>query len=92
MGKLLNLLTMFGPLTAVKFWVAVAMSVANFINIYWGVDIGLDQETAFIIINGIGTALVWLLPNKRRDVPVLTETEARARTGYAGPIVDRSPR
>lgn len=92
MGTLLNLLTMFGPLRAAKFWVALVMAFVQFANIYMGLDIGLDQETATAIITGIGAALVWLVPNAKPDVPVLTEAEARARTGYSGPIVDRSRR
>ena len=78
MGKLLNLLVMFGPFRAAKFWVALAMALVQFANIYMGLDIGLDQETASAIITGIGAALVWLVPNAKLDIPVLTEAEARA--------------
>ncbi|RDE08444.1 hypothetical protein [Pelagibacterium lacus] len=93
MGKLLNLLTMFGPLTAAKFWFSLVMAGVHFVRLYWGIDLGLDEATALTIINGIWAAGVWLLPNKRRDIPVLTEDEARARAGgYSGPIVDRSRR
>lgn len=89
MGKLLNLLTMFGPLSGAKFWVAIIMAVVQFVQIYFGFDPGLDQATATAIVGGVGALLVWLVPNKRSSIPVLTEAEARARTGYAGPIVDR---
>lgn len=92
MHMLLNLLAMFGPLRGAKFWVALVMALVQFANIYMGLDIGLDQETATAIITGIGAALVWLVPNAKPDIPVLTEAEARARTGYTGPIVDRSRR
>ncbi len=90
MGKLLNLLSMFGPLRAAKFWVALVMALVQFANIYMGLDIGLDQETATAIITGIGAALVWLVPNAKPNTPVLTEAEARARTGYTGPIETRN--
>lgn len=92
MHMLLNLLAMFGPLRAAKFWVALVMALVQFANIYMGLDIGLDQETATAIITGIGAALVWLVPNAKPEIPVLTEAEARARTGYSGPILDRSRR
>ncbi|WP_338606843.1 hypothetical protein V6617_10025 [Pelagibacterium nitratireducens] len=90
MGKLLNLLTMFGPLAAAKFWIALTMGVVNFVQVYTGFDLGLDQTTATTIINGIGAALIWLVPNKKPAIPVLTEAEARARTGYSGPIETRN--
>lgn len=92
MGKLLNLLTMFGPLSGAKFWVAIIMAIVQFVQIYFGLDLGLDQATATAIVGGVGALLVWLVPNKRSSIPVLTEAEARARTGYDGPIVDRSRR
>lgn len=90
MHMLLNLLAMFGPLRAAKLWVAVAMAVVAFVRVYFGIDLGLDEETATAVIGGIGALLVWLVPNAKPDIPVLTEAEARARTGYSGPIVDRS--
>lgn len=92
MGKLLNLLTMFGPLSGAKFWVAIVMAIVQFVQIYFGLDLGLDQATATAIVGGVGALLVWLVPNKRRNIPMLTEAEARARTGYDGPIIDRSRR
>lgn len=95
MGKLLNLaLPMLGPLTAAKFWFSVVMAVVQFVRLYFGIDVGLDEVTAQTIINGIWAAGVWLIGNKkpRHEIPVLTEAEARARTGHSGPIVDRSHR
>lgn len=89
MGKLLNLLTMFGPLRAAKLWVALGMAIVQFINVYSGIDLGLDEETLTAIIGGLGALLVWLVPNAKPDIPVLTEAEARARTGYTGPIETR---
>tara|TARA_R100000365_G_C2747452_1_gene77373 strand:- start:2513 stop:2791 length:279 start_codon:yes stop_codon:yes gene_type:complete len=90
MGKLLNLLTMFGPLAAAKFWIALTMGVVNFVQVYFGFDLGLDQMTATTIINGIGAVLIWLVPNKKPAIPVLTEAEARKRAGgYSGPIETR---
>ena len=89
---MLRILSMFGPLSGAKFWVAVAMAIAQFINVYAGIDLGLDEQTLTAIIGGIGALLVWLVPNKRKSIPTLTEAEARAQTGYTGPIIDRSKR
>lgn len=93
MGKLLSLLTMFGPLSAAKFWVAVAMALSNFVNVYWGVDIGLDQGTAAQVINGVGAALIWLLPNKGRELPMMTREEAlRSNNAATGRNQSHIPR
>ena len=59
------LLAMFGLFRAAKFWVAVGMALAQFINVYSGIDLGLDEATLTAIIGGIGALLVWLLPNKK---------------------------
>lgn len=75
MGKLFNLLTMFGPLRAAKFWVALVMAFIQFANIYMGLDIGLDQETATAIITGIGATLVWLVPNAKPSLTEYTDAE-----------------
>lgn len=92
MRKLIDLLSFFGPLRAAKFWVAIIMAIAQFVNIYFGYDLGLDQDTLTTMIMGIGAALVWLVPNAKSkpDIPVLTEAEARSRTGYSGPIETRN--
>lgn len=90
MGALLNLLTMFGPLRALKFWVAVAMAAVAFLRVYAGIDLGLDEATATAVIGGIGALLVWLVPNLKSELPTMTEDEVRGRTGYSGPIEDRS--
>ena len=55
MHMLLNLLAMFGPLRAAKLWVAVAMAVVAFVRVYFGIDLGLDEETATAVIGGIFT-------------------------------------
>ena len=92
MGNLFNILSMFGPLRAAKLWVAVAMAVVAFVRVYFGIDLGLDEETATAVIGGVGALLVWLVPNAKpkNDIPTYTEAEVRARTGYQGPIEDRS--
>jgi len=90
MGALLSLLTMFGPLRAAKFWVSVVMAVIEFIHIYTGYDLGLDQATVTAIIGGVWALLVWWVSNKHPKLPTLTEDEVRGRTGYSGPIEDRS--
>jgi len=65
MSAILNILSMFGPLRALKFWVAVIMAVAAFVRIYAGFDLGLDETTVTAVMGGIGALLVWLLPNIR---------------------------
>ena len=86
MSAIIHILTMFGPLAGAKFWVAAIMGVLQFINVYSGIDFGLDEQTLTAIIGGIGALLVWLVPNKPKP---LTEAEARARTGYTGHIERR---
>lgn len=77
MGTILHLLTMFGPLAGAKFWVAAIMALLQFLNIYSGIDIGLDEATVTAVIGGIGALLVWLVPNGRKDkLPVYTREEA----------------
>lgn len=86
-----RILSMFGPLSGAKFWVAVIMAGVQFCQIYFGIDLGLDEATATAIVGGVGALLVWLVPNKRkREIPTLTEAEARAITGYDGPIETRN--
>lgn len=91
MGKLLNLLTMFGPLASAKFYVAVIMAIAMFVQVYAGIDLGLDEATVTAIVGGVGALLVWLVPNKKpkNTIPTYTEAEVRAKTGYQGPIRSR---
>ena len=85
--KLVSVASMFGPFTALKFWVAFIVAIGVFINLYTGLDLGLDQDTVTGILTALSPILVWLFANKpKRDIPTLTEAEARARTGYAGPI------
>jgi len=89
MSAILNLLSMFGPLRALKFWVAVAMAVVAFVRVYAGIDLGLDEATATAVLGGIGALLVWLVPNVRtpsRELPTFASPEeavaaAEAQTG-----------
>lgn len=67
MLRIINLLTMFGPLSAAKFWIAIIMAIVQFIQVYTGYDIGLDQETVSAVLAGITALLVWLVPNKKKD-------------------------
>ncbi len=68
MKALFQLATMFGPLSGAKFWVAVVMAVAQFVQIYTGYDLGLDQQTVTAILSGVTAFLVWLVPNKPKPV------------------------
>lgn len=90
MSTIFRILSMFGPLTAAKFWFSIVMAGVHFVRLYFGIDLGLDEGTALTIINGIWAAGVWAIGNKKPSIPVLTEAEARARTGYYGEIEDRS--
>ena len=90
MGKLLSILTMFGPLASAKFYIAVVMAIAMFVQVYAGIDLGLDEGTVTAIVGGIGALLVWLVPNAKPKVPTYTEAEVRAETGYTGPIETRN--
>lgn len=66
--RLINILTMFGPLSAAKFWVAVIMGIVQFIQVYTGYDFGLDQQTVSAVLTGLTALFVWLIPNKlKRD-------------------------
>ena len=65
MSAIFHVLTMFGPLSGAKFWVALVMAAAQFVQIYTGYDLGLDQETVTAILGGITAFLVWLVPNAK---------------------------
>src|SRR5690606_14036956 len=69
MGKLLNLLAMFGPLRAAKLWVAAAMAVVAFVRVYFGIELGLVEETATAVIGGLGALLVWLVHHANPTLP-----------------------
>lgn len=60
---MLSLLSMFGLFRAAKFWVAAAMAAVQFVQIYTGIDLGLDEATVTAILGGLGALLVWLVPN-----------------------------
>lgn len=61
----MSILALFGLFRAAKFWTAAVMALVQFIQIYSGVDLGLDQATATAIIGGIGAFLTWLIPNAK---------------------------
>lgn len=47
-----------------KFWVALITVGANFLRAQYDIDLGIDDTTAMTLVNGIGAALVWLIPNR----------------------------
>lgn len=57
------LLAMFGLFRAAKFWTALALAFLQFLNVYSGIDLGLDEATVTAILGGIGALLVWWVPN-----------------------------
>lgn len=64
----MTFLAMFGLFRAAKFWVAAIMALAQFLQVYSGVDLGLDEGTVTAILGGVGALLVWLVPNlKKKD-------------------------
>lgn len=69
-----SLIAMFGFFRAAKFWVAMAMAVVQFVQIRYGLDLGLDEATATAVFGGLGALLVWLVPNFKG--------KSEAATGY----------
>lgn len=51
-------------MTATKFWIALLIAIANFIRIYAGFDLGIDEPTATAIVGALTAFLVWLIPNR----------------------------
>lgn len=47
-----------------KFWVALLFLAANAARSRYGIDFGLDSQMANDLVQGVGAALVWLIPNK----------------------------
>lgn len=60
---MLTIISMFGFFRAAKFWVALALAIVQFVQIRYGLDLGLDEATATAIFGGIGALLVWFVPN-----------------------------
>jgi hypothetical protein len=50
--------------TADKFWVAALFVVANIVRSKYGIDFGLTDDLAANLIQGVGAAMIWLVPNK----------------------------
>lgn len=50
--------------TADKFWIAALFVGANVIRSKFGIDFGLTDDIAANLIQGIGAALVWFVPNR----------------------------
>ena len=72
---------MFGLFRAAKFWVAGVMAVIQFIQIYFGIDLGLDEATVTAVLGGITALLVWLVPNAKPK----QETKPVGDTSYYPP-------
>jgi hypothetical protein len=48
-----------------KFFVAVLFLAANAARSRYGIDFGLTDQLASDLVQGIGAALVWLIPNRK---------------------------
>lgn len=46
-----------------KFWVALLTVAVNVVREVYGIDLGIDPVMAATLVNGVGAALVWLVPN-----------------------------
>lgn len=46
-----------------KFWVALGMTVVNFIQAQQGVDLGVDQATMSGLVSMLTALLVYAVPN-----------------------------
>lgn len=62
---MMTIIGMFGMFRAAKFWVAGVMAVVQFIQIYFGIDLGLDEATVTAVLGGLTALLVWLVPNAK---------------------------
>lgn len=47
-----------------KFFVAALIAAGNAARSRYGIDFGLDDKLAYDLVNGIGAALVYWIPNK----------------------------
>lgn len=59
----MSILAAFGLFRAAKFHVALIMAAVQFLRVYSGIDLGLDEATVTAVIGGVGALLVWLVPN-----------------------------
>lgn len=53
-----------GLTVAAKFWIAVLFLAANVIRSRYGIDLGMEPQMANDIVQGVGAAFIWLIPNK----------------------------
>lgn len=51
-----------------KFWIAVLFLIANILRSKYNIDFGLTDPMAASLIQGIGAAFIWLIPNKKKNV------------------------
>jgi hypothetical protein len=51
-------------MSAAKFWIALIMAFAQFVHLYFDIDLGLDQETVTVVVSGLAALLVYAVPNK----------------------------
>ncbi|WP_167522489.1 MULTISPECIES: hypothetical protein [unclassified Mesorhizobium] len=50
--------------TADKFFVAILFLGANIARSHYGLDFGLDNDMAAALVQGVGAAFIWFVPNK----------------------------
>lgn len=51
--------------TADKFWVAILFLAANMVRSKYGIDFGLSDDMAASLVQGVGAAFIWFIPNKK---------------------------
>jgi hypothetical protein len=51
--------------TADKFWVAILFLGANIARSKYGIDFGMSDDMAASLVQGVGAAFIWFIPNKK---------------------------
>lgn len=51
--------------SADKFWVAILFLAANVVRSKYGIDFGLSDDMAASLVQGVGAAFIWFIPNKK---------------------------
>lgn len=49
-----------------KFIVAIIMAFAGLLREHYGIDLGMSEEAATVIVGLFTAGLVWLVPNRRQ--------------------------
>lgn len=52
--------------TVTRFIVAFLVSASTFIRIYTGIDLGIDEAVATMLVGGFATMLAFIIPSWRR--------------------------